>query len=70
MSIEQLQREMEHASDAERLELAMYLRHLRRRNDPEHAAELSRRMKEMDEGKRVTLEEVQRRHEALKTQGR
>ena len=44
----------------ERLFLQAYLDHLRRADDPSNAQDLSRRMKEMDAGRVVTLLEAKR----------
>jgi predicted transcriptional regulator len=54
----------------ERLDLAHLLLHLSLRDDPEYLAELDRGMADMDAGKKVTQEEVERMHQELLAQGR
>lgn len=58
MSTAELKRVVDEATPEERLFLMHYLAHLRRVNDPEHARELGKRMKEMDRGKKVRWTEV------------
>ena len=54
----------------ERLDLVHLLMHLELQDDPAHLAEMERRMTAMDAGKKVTQEEVERRHRELMAQGR
>jgi alkylated DNA nucleotide flippase Atl1 len=61
MSTTELKRVVDEATPEERLFLLHYLAHLRRVGDPKHAAELGRRMKEMDQGKKISWSEVKNR---------
>jgi hypothetical protein len=54
----------------ERLELSHLLLDIELQQDPEYHAEMERRMKAMDAGRKVTQEEVERRHKELLAQGR
>lgn len=65
MNTTELRAVVDQATPEERLFLSHYLAHIRRENDPEYAAELARRMKEMDEGKKVYWSDVKKLHEAL-----
>ena len=56
-------------SDEERFFAAAYLQHRAQANDPVYQALLSERMKRMDAGQKVTLEQAQRIHEALEAEG-
>ena len=53
----------------DRLVLAAYLKHLGRKDDPAYQAELTRLNQEIDAGRKFTLDQVQRMHEALKAEG-
>jgi hypothetical protein len=70
MSFAELKEKVAEMTDEQRLELAAVLAFHRRRNDPEHLAELDRRMKAMDNGKKVPQEEIERKHRELLAQGR
>ena len=65
MSTGELKQIADKATPEERLFLEHYLAHLRRSNDPANQEDLDLRMREMDEGKKVSWEEVKRRHEEL-----
>ena len=56
-------------SDEERFFAAAYLQHRAQAADPGYQALLSERMNRMEAGKRVTLEQAQRIHEALEAEG-
>ena len=58
MSTVDLKRIVNGATPEERLFLEHYLAHLRRTNDAEYAGELSKRMKEMDEGQKTPWSDV------------
>jgi hypothetical protein len=64
MSTTELKAVVDKATQEERLFLQHYLAHLRRQSDPDYAAELSQRMKDMDEGKKVPWSEVKKHLEA------
>ena len=61
MSTTQLKAVVDKASPDERQFLEHYLAHLRRVADPGHAADLTRRMKDMDDGKKVRWSAVRKR---------
>ena len=61
MSTLELKAVVDKASPDERQYLEHYLAHLRRIADPRHAADLTRRMKDMDNGKKVRWSAVQKR---------
>ncbi len=69
MKLEELIRGVDEASEEDRLALAAHLKHLERVNDPENAVDLDRRMREMDAGQKVSLEDAIRIHEELKAKG-
>ncbi|MBI4660379.1 MAG: hypothetical protein HY735_16205 [Verrucomicrobia bacterium] len=69
MSVAELKRIVDETTDEERLFLEAYLAHLRRASDPANAADLSRRMREIEAGKKVTLAQARKLHQALLKQG-
>ncbi len=69
MSTVELKQMVDQASVEERLFLEAYLAHLRRVNSPENAADLERRMQDMDGGNKVSLKQAKRLHEALLAEG-
>jgi hypothetical protein len=69
MSVAEIKQLVDKTSMEERLFLQAYLDHLARVEDPANAADLSRRMREMDAGKKVTLAQAKKLHEALVKQG-
>jgi hypothetical protein len=69
MSFAEVKQEIIKMTPQERDELAAYLFHVRRRDDPEWRAELAKRNQEMDAGRKASEEEVLRVHEELKEQG-
>jgi hypothetical protein len=70
MSFAELKQKVYTLTDEERLELQHLLLHIELENDPEYLAEMRRRIGEMDAGKKVTEEEVERIHRELLAQGR
>jgi len=56
-------------TEDERFFAAAYLQHLAQENDPAYQMALAERMKRMDAGHKVTLEQVQRIHNALEAEG-
>lgn len=69
MTLLEIKRSVEGASGEDRLFLEAYLRHLNRADDPGNAADLDQRMREMDEGRKVSLSTALRLHESLKSEG-
>ncbi len=67
MSVADIKREVLHLTDEERWEVSEFLQQLSQKNE---SGELSRINAEMTAGKRVSLEEAIKRHEALVSQGR
>ena len=56
-------------TEEERFFAAAYLQHRAQERDPAYQALLSGRMNRMEAGQKVTLEQVQRIHQALEAQG-
>jgi hypothetical protein len=56
-------------TEEERFFAAAYLQHLAHENDPTYKLTLAERMKRMDEGHKVTLEQAQRIHDTLESEG-
>ena len=54
-------------TEDERFFAAAYLQHLAQENDPAYQATLAERLKRMDAGHKVTLEQVHRIHDVLKS---
>ena len=54
----------------ERLDVAAFISHLNRAEDPEYRTELDRRMADMDSGLKITAGELEHLHEDLSRQGR
>ena len=69
MSTLELKRTAENLTAEERVYLAAYLKHLARVDTPAYQAELTRLNNEIDTGKKFTLAQVQRLHEALQAEG-
>lgn len=69
MSVVELKKMVDQTTPEERMFLQAYLDHLARRDDPANAQDLTRRMKEMDAGKKVTLAQAKKLHQALLKQG-
>ena len=69
MDASRLKRLVDEISQEERLFLAAYLHHRLRAEDPAHQADLEERMRQMEAGNKVTLEEAWRLHRALETEG-
>jgi hypothetical protein len=69
MSTVELKHTVESLTAEERVFLSAYLKHLARVDDPAYQAELARLNDELDQGRRFTLEQVQRMHDALKAEG-
>jgi len=56
-------------TDEERFFAAAYLQHRAQENDPAYQVMLAERKKRMDAGHKVTLEQVQRIHNVLESEG-
>lgn len=69
VSTSEIKESIDQMTDEERFFASAYLQHLAQQRDPAHGAMLSERMKRMDEGKKVSLEQAQRIHQALETEG-
>ena len=69
MSVAEVMRTADTLTPDDRLVLAAYLKHLGRKDDPAYQAELTRLNQEIDAGRKFTLDQVQRMHEALKAEG-
>jgi hypothetical protein len=65
VSIAEIKASIDRMTDEERFFAAAYLKHRAQENDPAYRALLSERMKRMDAGQKVTLDQAQRIHEAL-----
>lgn len=60
MSFTELKEQVVTLSRKQQLELSAFLKHLARRDDPQHHAELTRIMREMDNGVKFTMADVER----------
>ena len=69
MSVMELKKTVGSLNAEERLFLAAYLKHLARVDDPPYQSHLTRLNAEIDAGKKFTLPQVVRMHEALKAEG-
>ena len=69
MSSAELMQTADRLTGEERVFLAAYLKHLARVEDPRYQAELSRLDREVDVGKKYSLDQVQRMHDALLAEG-
>lgn len=70
MSASELKSQIERWDAEERCFAAAYLRHLGRKDTLANQMELASGVKEFDEGRAFTLEQVERLHEALKAEGK
>jgi hypothetical protein len=69
MSLAEVKRAIEKMSDREQLDLTEFLQSKLDKN-LEWQREIARRMREMDEGKKITSAEFEKRHRELETEGR
>jgi hypothetical protein len=69
VSIAEIKDSIDRMTDEERFFAAAYLQHRAQANDPAYQALLSERMKRMDDGQKVTLEQTRRIHAALEAEG-
>jgi hypothetical protein len=70
MSLAEVKASVAEMGIEERLEVAAFIAHLNRSEDPEYRAELDRRMQAMDSGGKVSASELERLHEDLSRKGR
>ncbi len=70
MSVPELKSQIERWDAEERGFAAAYLRHLSRKGTLANQIELASAMKEFEEGRSFTLEQVERLHEALRAEGK
>ena len=69
MSTSEIKDSIDRMTDEERFFAAAYLHHRAQEREPAYQALLSGRMKRMDDGQKVTLEQAKRIHQALETEG-
>ena len=69
VSVTELKQTIDTLGPEERVFVAAYLQHLARVEDPQHQAKLGERMRRMDAGRKITLDQAQRLHEALEAEG-
>jgi hypothetical protein len=70
MSLPELKEQAARLSPAERLDLAVYLVDLEEQNEAEFREAINRRMKAMDQGRKVTQEQIEAEHRRLLEQGK
>ncbi len=69
MSTAEIKASIDRMTDEERFFAAAYLQHRAQEKDPAYQAILEARMKRMDAGHKVTLEQLQRIHQTLEAEG-
>jgi hypothetical protein len=69
MSITEIKASIDRMTDEERFFAAAYLQHRAQASDPGYQALLSERMKRMDAGYKTSLDQAQRIHDALESEG-
>jgi hypothetical protein len=69
MSTTEIKATIDAMTDDERFFAAAYLMHRAQEQDATFQALLTERMRRMDAGQKVTLEQVQRIHQALEAEG-
>ena len=69
MSIAEIKDSIDRMTDEERFFAAAYLQNRAQASDPAYQSLLSERMKRMDAGHKVTLEQAQHIHDALEAEG-
>ena len=69
MSVAEMMRGADELTPEDRLVLAAYLKHLGRKDDPAYQAELTRLNEEIAQGQKFTLDQVERMHHSLKSEG-
>lgn len=69
-TVQEVQEAIKGMTPEERNRVKAFLLHLSRVDDPAHKAEMTRRLEAMENGDRVTSEQVQKMHQDLLRQGR
>ncbi|MBI4657233.1 MAG: hypothetical protein HY735_00025 [Verrucomicrobia bacterium] len=69
MNTSEIKSNIDRMTEEERFFAAAYLHHLAQERDPAYQAVLAERMSRMDAGHKVTLEQAQRIHQALESEG-
>jgi hypothetical protein len=70
MSLAEVKTSVAAMSIDDRLDVAAFIAHLNRAEDPDYRAELDRRMADMDSGRKTPASELERLHEDLSRKGR
>ena len=70
MSVAQVTQQIAQMTEDEQFHVAAFLQHLVDERDPNHAAAMASANRRMDEGHKVSFEELLERHEALERQGK
>ena len=69
MTTAEIKASIDKLTDEERFFAAAYLQHRAQEHDPSYQTVLAERMDRMDSGKKVTLEQAQRIHQTLESEG-
>jgi len=69
MGLAEVKRLVDKMSQEERLFLSAYLHHRLRADDPANCADLEQRMRQIEAGNKLTLEQARRLHESLESEG-
>jgi hypothetical protein len=69
MSMTEIKEHITALTADERAELAALISYLNRRDDPEHHAELARRLDEMEAGQKISQPAVEALHDRLMREG-
>ena len=69
MSTAEIKASIDRMSDEERFIAAAYLQHCAQQRNPAYKALLAKRMRRMDAGRKVTLDQTERIHAALEAEG-
>ena len=70
MSLTELEREVAELSIEDRLKLSIFLANLEAEKESEFRQEVDARMKRMDSGQKVSMEEFEENHRKLRAEGR
>jgi hypothetical protein len=65
----QVKKVIDKMNEEDRFFALAYLKHLTRRDDPAHRAELGARLGQMDRGRKIPLSAVKRLHKQLEAAG-
>lgn len=69
MTATQVKQQIDAMSDEDRFLAAAYLEHLSNEKDAAHRMNLAERMQRMDAGQKVSLDQLERLHNALEREG-